>query len=175
VKLAFRPAEVDERRCLCPGDPRDSDQCSLVVSSWSSSYKKSYSAGAIHTDDWAGIWHKQATRHLARPGATTILAYEATDPSFLYGWIAGDTTEPTPIVFYVYVKESFRREGIATRLVGALGVDPSKPFAYTCQTPVVFEREGINIRNKWPRARWNPNELRYPKEARRGKWQTRPQ
>lgn len=170
MKLAFRPAEVDERRCLCPGDPRDSEQCSLVVSTWSSSYKKSYSAGAIWTEDWAGIWHKQATRHLARPNAVTLLAYEAEDPSFVYGWIAGDMSEPTPIVFYVYVKESFRRSGIASRLFAALGVDPHRPFTYACQTPVVFV--DMDIRIKLPRARWNPNELRYPKESRRGRWQT---
>jgi hypothetical protein len=156
MKLAFRNVTA-----------RDDRQ--FVVSNWSASFKKSHSAGMIWTEDWAAIMHGQIDRVLDRPDATTLVAFEATDPTFLYGWISGDVSEAMPVVFYCYVKESFRREGVARKLFERLGVNPRAPFVYVCQTPT-----SIRLSSKVPSARYNPLEVRYPKEARRAPWQTRP-
>lgn len=170
MKLAFRPAAIDEKRCLCAGSPADSDGCSFVVSTWSSSYKKSHHAGLIQSEDWAMVMHPQLTKRLAKPYVTTLLAYEKTDPTFLYGYIVGDVTEHMAVVDYVYVKEAFRREGIARALFGELGVDPSRSFLHTCKTPIVAE---LWKAGKLQFARLNNNAARYPKEARRDRWQTK--
>lgn len=162
MKLAFRPALADERRCLCNGRPKDSTHCSLVVSMWSASYKKSHYAGLIWHEDWADVMHPQIANVIERADLTTIIAYEATDPDFLYGFIAGDMSERVPVVYYVYVKEPYRKNGIARGLFGALGVDPSKYFVYVCKTGVVS-----TLAHKMPSARFNNLEARYPKEARR--------
>lgn len=162
MKLAFRPADADERRCLCPDKPEDSRRCSPVVAMWSASYKKSHYAGMIWHEDWAAVMHPQISRVLARPNLRTVIAYDADDSDFIYGFIAADTSEPVPVVYYVYVKEPYRRHGIARSLFKAIGVDPTKRFVYTNKTGIVAE-----LARKIPSARFNNNEARYPKEARR--------
>lgn len=133
----------------------------FIVSAWSSSFKTSHSAGLIHTDDWAGVMHPQIEKLLERPGSRAVVAFERTDPNFIYGFIAGDTSDRMPVVHFVYTKENYRREGIARGLFAALGVDPSRPFIYTCRTAVVTK-----LTSKIPAARWNPLVARWPKEQR---------
>lgn len=145
MKLSFRPALAADRP--------------FVVSTWSSSFKKSHSAGIIHTDDWAALMRPQLEKVLDRDEARTLIACDKDDANYFYGWIAGDTSESTPVVFYVYVKEPYRRSGIARQLFAALGVDPSRYFVYVCGAPLAIRLV--------PHARFNPNEVRYPKEARR--------
>jgi len=112
----------------------------------------------IHTDDWATVMHAQIERILDRPDAQTVVAFESKDDSFLYGWICGDTSEPTPSVFYAYVKEPYRRAGHARRLFAALGVRPEQRFVYACRTAIV-----PTLSRSIPMARFNPEILRYPK------------
>lgn len=159
MKLGFRDALPDERRCLCPGRPEDSRHCSPIVSMWSSSYKKAHKAGLIWHADWASIMHPQITRMFEVHELRAILAYERDDPDFLYGFIVGDTSEVVPVIYYVFVKRPYRRSGIARALFRALGVDPTKYFVYTCETSdaAPFARH----------ARFNPLEARFPKENRR--------
>lgn len=162
MKLGFRDALPDERRCLCPGRPEDSDGCSAVVAMWSSSYKKSHYAGLIWHADWAAVMHPQISKVLALPDVRVIIAYEKGDPEYLYGFIAGDTSQSAPVVYYVYVKEPFRRRRVARRLFAELGVDPLKYFVYVCKTGIVS-----TLAHKIPAARFNNLEARYPREARR--------
>lgn len=147
MNLSFRPAHDADR--------------TFIVSNWSSCFKKSHSAGIIHTDDWASVMHAQLERVLDRPGSRALIAFEKSEPDFFYGFIAGDTSEETPVVHYVYVKEAYRRSGIARGLFDAFGVDPSQYFVYVCR-PVM-----VHLTSKVPLARFNPNEVRYPKESRR--------
>lgn len=145
------------RAATAPDDRR------FVITTWSSSFKTSYAAGLIQTEDWPTIMHAQIGKVLDRPGATTLVAYERTDPSFLYGFASADVTERgKPIVFYVYVKEPYRRAGIARALFAELGINPSLPFVYACKTPAV-----THVHDKIPRAKWNPLVARYPKEQQR--------
>lgn len=162
MKLAFRPATADERRCQCPGRPEDSQHCSPIVSWWSSSYKKSHYAGLLWHEDYAEIMHRQISRILSEQARAAIMAFEESDPDFLYGFIVGDTTGPTPVVDYVFVKEPFRKEGIARALLGALGVSPGDRFVYSCKTRIVSQ-----LSAKIPAARFDNVQARYPKEHRR--------
>jgi GNAT superfamily N-acetyltransferase len=143
--IAFRPATLADRP--------------FVVATWSASYKRSHSAGIIQTEDWAGIMHGQIEKVLAREGMRAVIAYDKRDQDYLYGWIAGDTTASTPVVAYVYVKEPYRRQGIARGLFSAFGVDPKRHFLYPCKTGIVAK-----LSSKVPLAKFNNNEIRYPKE-----------
>lgn len=162
IEIAFRDAEPDERRCLCPGRPEDSPRCSLIVSQWSSSYKKSHYAGLIWCEDWAATMHAQITKVLELQKRTAILAVAPEDPAFIYGFIVGDTIGTTPVVDYVFVKEPYRREKIARRLFAELGVSPTQRFVYSCKTRIVSQ-----LASKIPSARFDNEQARYPKEERR--------
>jgi hypothetical protein len=146
VTVAFRSAELDD--------------APFIVSSWSRAFKGSNSAGMIADEDWATVMHPQIQKVLARPGARAIVAYEKTDPTFIYGFVAGDTDERVPVVFFAYVKEPYRRTGVARGLFAALGVDPLTRFRYVCWTPVVAE---LLQTGKFPRTKHDPHFARYPK------------
>lgn len=152
MNLSFRAAARD-----------DSDR-QFVISHWSSSYKKSHSAGLIQADDWADIMRPQIAKVLDRPGMRAIIAYEKDDPDFFYGFIAGDSDDiiDAPVIAYVYVKENYRKSGIARALFRAFGVEPNQRFTYACRTGIVTK-----LSSKIPLARFNPLEIRYPKESRR--------
>lgn len=153
---AYRPATAADRV--------------FIVSAWSSSYKAANAAGMIASEDWSTIMHRQIEKLLALPSVRTLVAFERSDPGFVYGFIVGDPdpqtrmvgTPPSPLtapaVFYAYVKEPFRRVGIARGMFGALGIDPEATFFYACRTSVVSR-----VVDKIPRARWEPSVARYPK------------
>src|SRR5690606_16747740 len=105
------------------------------------------------------VMHRTIKRVLARPDMQTLVAFESKDPTFVYGFIAGDTSDHVPVVFYLYVKTPFRRMGMARSLFAALGVDPSRRFIFTCKTAAV-----AGLTGKIPYAKFNPAVPRYPKE-----------
>jgi hypothetical protein len=137
--------------------PATADDLRFIVSAWSSSYKDAHTAGMIGTERWATVMHAEIERVLEQAGTQTRVAFEARDPAFVYGFIAGDPS--TPAVFYCYTKAAFRRQGIARGLFGALGVDPTRRFLYACKTAVVSR-----LGDKLPAARFDPGIARYPKE-----------
>lgn len=163
MKLAFRPASPDERRCLCPGRPEDSPGCSPIVSLWSSTYKDSDFGGLIWHEDWATVMHAQITKIIAKQNRTAIVAVEKTDPTFLYGFIVGDLTCNVPVVDYVAVKESYRKHGIARALFAELGVSTSERFVYSCRNWIVSKL----VPTKTPLARLDREQAIYPKNTRR--------
>lgn len=162
IDAAFRPAEPDERRCLCVGRPEDSRGCSPIVSLWSSSYRKSHYAGLIWHEDWAAVMHPSITTILAKQARTAIMAVDPKDHSFIYGFIVGDTIGATPVVDYVFVKEPYRRGGVARALFAELGVSPTQRFVMSCKTRIVSQ-----LASKIPSARFDNEQARYPKDERR--------
>jgi hypothetical protein len=100
--------------------------------------------------------HPQIQKVLARPDVQTIVAYESSDPSFLYGFLSADTSDRIPVVFFAYVKGPYRRGGIARGLFAELKIDPLSRFVYTCWTPIVRD---LDI----PYAKFDPHVARYPK------------
>jgi GNAT superfamily N-acetyltransferase len=133
------------------------DDLKFVVSSWSRAYKSSPAAGIIATEDWPIIMHATLKKLVARPGTRTVLAYESSDPWFLYGFICGDVTNRVPVVHFCYVKEAHRKTGIGRRLLSALGVSPYEAFNYSCWTHVI-----LKIQHRIPYARHAPEWARYP-------------
>ena len=139
----------------------------FIVATWSSSYKNAHAAEMIASEDWPDVMHRAITKLLDRVTTRAIVAYEPEDESFVYGFIAGDTSNAVPIVYYVYVKAPYRSEPTsgtrsgprhARGLFRALGVDPTSAFMYAAKTAVVTR---IRDAYKIPRARFVPATARY--------------
>lgn len=159
----YRPADISPA----------SDERRFAISSWSSSYKASHFAGLITAEDWADVMHVQLGKIIDRPTTRTLVAASDGRRPFLYGFIAGDTSGRIPVVHYVYVKDGYRSEQVggvregpryARGLFAALGIDPERPFLYTCKTPVVAEIGPplwSRLPSKIPRAIFRPAAARY--------------
>lgn len=155
--ISFRPAiEADEH---------------FIVSSWTQSYRDSYTAGFIQVEDWYAIMDAQVAKAMKRPDVRSIVACSSDDPDQLLGFITADTEEKPPLVYYVYVKKPFRKggrgrlwngPGCARGLFAAIGIDPAKPFYYVCETAVVPILE-----RKIPMAKHMPLYGRFPKHERK--------
>lgn len=91
----------------------------FLYNSWLRSYKAgSHFAKRIRHHVFFP-WHKQViARFLERENAHVLIAHEASDPRTILGYLAwewgGGTEEP--IIHYAYVKEHFRKQGVARRL-----------------------------------------------------------
>jgi len=142
--------------------PATSDDNAFVISNWLHGIRDSRDAGAIPSRDFFPIMWPVIGRLLERPGVRTIVACEAREPSLVYGFIAGDTTGPQPVVHYVYVKGPFRRAGYARGLFRALGVDPERPFRYGFRTFWCHD-----LATKIPAGRWDPSVARNESLTRR--------
>lgn len=159
MRLAFRPADSKSDR-------------TFVTETWLDNQRASYSAGLIQMDDWHSTMRPQFTKALARTDMRTLVAYEHEDPEFLYGWMAADPTDQRveqrdgsfhwwpALVLYVYVTAPYRRRGIARALFKRLGVDPEKPFLFSCNT-----QQASRLSSKTPLARFHPLVARFPKES----------
>lgn len=157
MRLAFRP-------------PSSAADTTFVVESWLEGQRTSYSAGLVPIDDWFDTMRPFYANYLRREGMRTVVAYEKTDPDFLYGFIIADPTEQRvpgndgsvswwpALVMFVFVKANFRREGIARRLFETVGIDPAKPFLYACNTV-----KASRLASKTPLAKFNPLVPRFPK------------
>ena len=151
--LAYRPADDRDRR--------------FIVDAWVSSFRTAHSAGMIAMEDWRAVMWPQVEKMLERPDVISTVAYETDDKdrlADLYGFIAADVEMSPPLILYVYVKEAYRKTGIARGLFKSIGVDPSKPFHYACKTHIVR-----TVERKIPMAKWQPLLARFPKTDARTK------
>ena len=152
----------------------------LVESAWLRSFRTSKTAGMIAMEDWGEVMIPQIRKVISRPGVTTLVARDSEGADGLTDiigfvcfeseyetpgrkWQAGgwvQTMEPAevPLVHYIFVKQSFRRFGIARKLMAQAGVKAGDKFNYTCRTPVVSRIPGINRD-----ANWSPLIARYGK------------
>ena len=149
--IAIRPAADHDER--------------FVIASWLSSWRDANAAGLIQHEDWFDVMWPQLQKALKRPDVRTLVAYETDEADHvadLYGFIAADTAAPTPLLYYVYTKQAYRRMGVARRLFAAVGLDAHKRFEFVCKAPVPAE-----LLTKAPLARWNPAAGRRPKNDNR--------
>lgn len=161
MKLRIAPTTLSCATCaLLPPGERCPDRCdrNFVLGGWSSSLKHSRDAGMITSDDWVDVMHLQIAKICARP-ETRVLVAHGEVPGIFTGFIAGEPDER--IVYYCFVKETYRGNGIARRLFEALGVDPRGRFAYPCMT-----RASKSAGSKIPLAIHDPAVARYPKQDR---------
>ncbi len=159
MTVSIRPATAEDR--------------TFVISSWLDSQRTSYSAGLIAMEDWYKVQWPQYEKIIDRTDMRTLVAYEKRDPTFLYGFIVADPTEQRveekdgavrwwpALVVYVFVKQNYRRTGIARRLFDAVEIDPEKPFLYASNT-----QQASRLASKVPLAKFHPLAVRFPKERK---------
>jgi GNAT superfamily N-acetyltransferase len=128
----------------------------FVVDSFIDSYRTSHAAGLIVMTDWRAVMVRQLALMFQRPGVEAVVAYHPeAESSDLYGWLAVEHGTP-PLVLYVYVKQPYRRMGIAKALLEHVGISPEARFDYAAKTGVVTK-----LAPKMPNARWNPLRARF--------------
>lgn len=137
------------------------DDRDFIVSSWEMSYRKANTAGLILMEDWAAIMRPQVAKILDRDYVKTTVAYESEDRGFLYGYLVSEPEASPPLVYWAYVKQPYRRQGVATVLLKAVGLLPSDRFDYVCSTPIV-----PRLSHRLPLAKWKPLLGRYSREHR---------
>jgi GNAT superfamily N-acetyltransferase len=110
--------------------PFREDDAGFVLSSWLKSYATSAWAKSV-TDQalwdkrrastlyWNGH-HALVSAILRRPGTLISVAAWEEDADVLAGWMCQERRHDAVLLHYLYVRERFRRNGIATELAKAL-------------------------------------------------------
>ena len=114
--------------------PYTPEDIPFIQSSWGKSY---YLEGPGNTLFKADVFHKyhRPLREwvLNKPNATAIVCSSKDDPSFILGFsILEKPEEPVLILHYIYVKFSFRGEGIGRELFNRSIV--MRPVLFTHET-----------------------------------------
>lgn len=112
----------------------------FVFGNWLSSFKFQRAAGVIPMDIYGEVYTEAINRLLRRPGCDVLVAYkpdEVEGMADLYGFLCAERSSRGPVIHYVYVRESQRREGIARGMFEAAGFDPVEPFVYTFWTSIL--------------------------------------
>jgi GNAT superfamily N-acetyltransferase len=65
--------------------------------------------------------HKLITELMAHPGVSFLVACSSNHPDQIVGWAAGSLMDGVLVLHYVLVKQTFRRLGVAARLVEKMG------------------------------------------------------
>lgn len=105
------------------------DDKAFVTQSW----MRSYWDGAIARDHRIApptynLYQRRIIDDIvARPNAVGVIAHPQGDVDVIIGWIIFEVDDPLRVVHYIYVKEAFRRLGIAKRILSATVND----FSYT--------------------------------------------
>lgn len=123
----------------------------FVLDGFLSSYRTSHFAGLIQFDDWWSVMAPQVEKMLARPGWRCLVVYDTTAEAGagdLMGFAFG---LPGEVLGYVYVKQPFRRYGMAWLLLRKLGIERDAQFRYVAKTPIVGK-----LLPKVPGARFDP-------------------
>lgn len=129
-----------------------------MVSSWETSFRRSRHAGLITMADWAAVMHSQLTKILDREYVRVTVAFDGEDPDHIYGYLVAEPDEHPPLVYWAYVKQPYRRQGLCKALFKAAGISLDRPMDVVCSTPWLSQ--------KLPRAEWRPLRGRYSREHR---------
>lgn len=96
---------------------RDDDR-GFIYKNWLRSYRDS--EGWVSNTVYYWHQHRIIDRLWNDPGVVWLVAVSQADPTHIYGFLCGEQTDAGFVVHYVYVRQVFRRKGVATALVCAL-------------------------------------------------------
>ncbi len=123
--LKLRPAAVTD--------------AAFIFNSWLKCYRHSKSAMQVQNDIYFSAQHKVIEGLVKR--AQFIIACSPTDENQIYGYGVGEMVEDVVCVHFIYVKEPYRKLGLACTLLAALGHVPGTPYLYTHRTHVAEKLE----------------------------------
>jgi GNAT superfamily N-acetyltransferase len=93
----------------------------FILSSWVQSYRHNPLFGAMPVDLYFSRYRKHALNILERSYAH--VAADPTDPNVVFGYCIYRFIGDVPVVSYIYVKQAFRRFGIATILLNKVSTE----------------------------------------------------
>jgi len=125
--------------------PTEAD-LSFVYSSWLKSYRTSDASRRMVNDVYYG-GHKRVIARLLST-SLAIVAVNPEDPDQIYGYIVYAEAAGVPVVHYVYVKQPYRRHGIASQLFALV----RKSYPQTGDLPALATHATDyydKLRDKW--------------------------
>lgn len=129
--------------------PATPDDSAFILSGWSASYRMSRDISFLDMENYAGVMRPVIAKVLQRNGVSVVVAHS----SVLCGFLC---YEPG-YVYYLYVSQPFRKQGIARTLLAMAGIDPGSRFGYAARTKASWE-----CRSKIPNAKYDPYRARFP-------------
>jgi len=111
------------------------DDLHFIMAAWLNSYRRSQWAGVVPNNMYHKTHRELITQLLAR-GMFLIVAVNKEDTDQILGFVAAEkSNKGIAVVHYVFVKDEFRRNGLATKLLSVLGVESNGgSFLYTFRT-----------------------------------------
>lgn len=110
------------------------DDIGFIFNSWLKSYRNSLFAKTISNTIYFSEHHKIIEK-LAKT-SEIIIACNPDDPNQIYGYACAEKIDGIFTLHYIYVKQPFRRLGLANFMLTAFDVDMSEPSIHTHQTKV---------------------------------------
>lgn len=110
------------------------DDINFIYSSWLKSHRRSTYAQAMSADVYYDN-HKKLLTHLLDRGQI-LVACNQDDEEQIFGWIVFEPLKETMILHYVYVKDPYRRLGLANRLF-----TQARDFIHDVGLPVLATHE----------------------------------
>lgn len=105
---------------------------SFIFNSWLKSYRNSLFAKSISNTIYFSEHHKIIEK-LAKT-SEIIIACNPDDPDQIYGYICAEKIDDIFTIHYIYVKQPFRKLGLANFMLSAFDVDMGEPSIHTHQT-----------------------------------------
>ena len=106
----------------------------FLLDSWLNAYRASPWAGAVPNNKYFDVYG-DAIKELLTRGSKVLVACNPDNSSQILGWVCYElSARGDKVVHFVYVKDVFRKLGIANSLIGAAGINPKGRFYYTYKT-----------------------------------------
>jgi len=105
----------------------------FLYSSWLKSYKPSRSVGPLPSNLYWSVVKETIEQILARKGIICKVACNSEDPEQIFGYLVAEDNGALPVCHYLYVKQPFRRLGIARMLINAFLAE-RRTFKHTFKT-----------------------------------------
>lgn len=86
----------------------------FITSSWLKSFRDGYFNATVGNDVYFNQHHKILERLI--PQSVVLVACNANQPSQIFGWMCFQVVDRHLVLHYVYVKDFFRKMGVARRL-----------------------------------------------------------
>ncbi len=150
MKEAKMPMNLDGQIRL--RNATDSD-VPFIFNSWLKNFRTSPTTLGIASPVFYQQHHK-VLEGLCKRASLTV-ACNNTDIGQIYGYLCCEKVEDTLVIHFIYVKETFRRLGVARMLLEAQGWGPKMPIFYTHKT-----RMTIALSDKFPIV-YNPYLMHY--------------
>jgi GNAT superfamily N-acetyltransferase len=111
------------------------DDEGLVMDSWLRSFRPSWFAGPLPNDLYYDIYRPIIRdRVRARSGARVLVATDTEDTAIL-GWMC---FEGNDVVHYIYVKDLFRKKGVARALIQSAGLGDAVRYTFRTKAGAAF-------------------------------------